>query len=390
MTFLIVGCSNYLEESDFLVEDYQTIEPQSFETNLKVIDLVVDEQEYQYMFENFTQEIEIDGLFNVYQNNIRVIENEQVEIEVKGNFSASAALKSLGIKFDSSYDNTDRKLINAPTFNFHSIDNIKAVRLRNSGNDFRHTILKDISYTQLAIQAELNLDLTYTEQVVVFLNGSFLGVMNLRTEGNANGMSGLYGVSKSDITLAKVIGPHAVERKDGDADRIDRFIDAVYQKNYDYLLSEIDLDNFIDYIIFESYIGNDDWPINNVRFFAVLNGPFRFVLYDLDNTATKELDKSPLNYIRHDFGGMITDLFNVLYANESFKNTYDTRYDYLVNSGLFDSANFNNIVEDFKEEIDHVMPYHLEKYNSPKTIIEWYIEIEHLKNRFKKREDFVK
>ena len=72
----------------------------------------------------------------------------------------------------------------------------------------------------------------------------------------------------STITLAKILEGGIVEKKDGDFDRIDDFIAAIDNDDYSYLSNEIDVDNFIDYMIFESYIGNRDWPKNNVRFFC--------------------------------------------------------------------------------------------------------------------------
>ena len=72
-------------------------------------------------------------------------------------------------------------------------------------------ICKDLSYTKLAINAGLNLDLTYGEQTVVFVNNDFLGVMNLRTEANAYGVSRLYGVSENEITLAKINIPGIID-----------------------------------------------------------------------------------------------------------------------------------------------------------------------------------
>ena len=52
---------------------------------------------------------------------------------------------------------------------------------------------------------------------------------------------------------------------------IDNFINAINNDNYNYLKKKIDVDNFIDYMIFQSYIGNVDWPFNNIRFFAIDN-----------------------------------------------------------------------------------------------------------------------
>ena len=247
-----------------------------------------------------------------------------------------------------------------------------------------------MSYTKLAINAGLNLDLMYSEQTVVFINNKFLGVMNLRTEANTNGMSKLYKVSKSDITLAKILEGGIVEKKDGDFDRIDDFIAAIDNDDYSYLSNEIDVDNFIDYMIFESYIGNRDWPKNNVRFFAINDGPFRFVLFDLDLVATQEIDSSPMSFINNPIGNPITDLFNIMYANEDFRQTYDARFQYLINSTLLSSVRFNEIVTEYKNNIKYIMPSHINKYNTPETFTEWYLNIDHLKNNFEARENYVR
>ena len=296
----------------------------------------------------------------------------------------------MGIKFEDTYNNEDRKLINPDMLPFHSLEKVKAFRFRNSGSDFENTMLKDMSYTKLAINAGLNLDLMYSEQTVVFINNKFLGVMNLRTEANTNGMSKLYKVSKSDITLAKILEGGIVEKKDGDFDRIDDFIAAIDNDDYSYLSNEIDVDNFIDYMIFESYIGNRDWPKNNVRFFAINDGPFRFVLFDLDLVATQEIDSSPISFINNPIGNPITDLFNIMYANEDFRQTYDARFQYLINSTLLSSVRFNEIVTEYKNNIKYIMPSHINKNNTPETFTEWYLNIDHLKNNFEARENYVR
>lgn len=111
-------------------------------------------------------------------------------MEVKGGFSTRFSLKTLGVKFENKYDNSDRSLINPnKILPHHNLDKIKAIRLRNSGNDFVKTMIKDLSLTQLAINAELNLDLTYGEPVLVYINNEFHGLLNLRTEANSNGMA---------------------------------------------------------------------------------------------------------------------------------------------------------------------------------------------------------
>lgn len=386
---LVFGCTSYDNDIKINVQDYKTLTPENIDTGLKVANLILDQAEFDEMYANYTEDIEIVGMLNLYKNGVTLIENEVVEVKVKGTFSAAFELKSLGIKFDDTYHNEDRKLINPQALPFHSLDRVKAFRFRNSGNDFKNTMIKDMSYTKLAIDAGLNLDLTYAEQAIVFVNSKFLGVMNIRTEANANGMSTLYGVSKNDITLAKIIEGGILDKKNGDFDRINNFIAAIENDDYNYVSSEIDVNNFIDYMIFESYIGNRDWPKNNVRFFAVNDKPFRFILFDLDLVATQDIDNSPISFINHPIENPITDLFNIMYANEDFRQTYDARFQSLMSSGLFSTSRFNAIVTEYKTNIEHIMPTTINKYSTPETFTEWYLNIEHLKNNFEARENYV-
>ena len=157
-----ISCSEFNEnlKDDFISSKEVTIS--DFNTEFPVINITVNQDEFNDMYLNFEEDIEIEAFLDLYRNNTLLISEELVEIEIKGSFSASFALKSLGVKFDDAYNNENKELLNpAKVLPHHSLDEIKAFRLRNSGNDFKETMLKDISYTQLAIDAALDMDLTY-------------------------------------------------------------------------------------------------------------------------------------------------------------------------------------------------------------------------------------
>ena len=359
----------------------------------------MDQEEFDNMNLNFLDDIEIEGYLSLYRNKKLLISDELVEIQIKGSHSATFALKSLGIKFDDTFDNESKVLLNPETIlPNHSLDNIKAFRLRNSGNDFKGTLLKDASYTQLAINTGMDLDLTYYEPAIVFVNNAFLGVMNLRSEANTNGVSRLNDTKKKNITLAKVSNNGEVEKKDGDFDRIDSFLSAIEEGDLDYLKQEIDINNFIDYMIFQSYIANVDWPFNNVRFYAVNEAPFRFVVYDLDWANIRRLKDDPLGILEKPFfnsskdvvDNPITNLFIVLYKDVAFKTQFNIRYQELLDNEAFSSEKFNIIVDENFNTIHQYMPYHIDKYSDINTMFEWYKNLDLLKENFKKRERNVK
>lgn len=393
------SCSKFSENltEDFVSSKEATIS--DFNTEFPVINLTVNQEEFDNMYLNYLEDIEIEGYLNLYRNNTLLISDELVEVEIKGTESATFKLKSLGIKFDDTFDNESKVLLNPETIlPNHSLDNIKAFRLRNSGNDFKETLLKDISYTQLAINAGLDVDLTYNEPAIVFINNTFSGIMNLRSEGNTNGISRLNDTKKKNITLAKINFPSEIEKKDGDFDRIDNFLNAIENENLDYLKQEVDLDNFIDYMIFQSYIANVDWPYNNVRFYAVKGAPFRFVIYDLDWANTRKIKNHPLEFIKNPtkysakdgIENPITDLFNILYSDAAFKTQFNNRYKQLLNNKAFSSDKFNSIVDKNINAIHQYMPIHVDKYSDINTLIEWYRNIDLLKENFKDREGHIK
>jgi len=177
--FLFGACTDFDDNSKLEIQNYKTIKVESINTELKVIDLEVNQEEFDEMYEKYEEGIEIEGFFKLYKNNELLIENELVEIEIKGSASAAFSLKSLGIKFDDTYENKENNynLIQPELLSNHSVDKVKSIRLRNSGNDFLETMVKDMSYTKLAINANLDLDLMYAEQVVVFVNNVFFGLM---------------------------------------------------------------------------------------------------------------------------------------------------------------------------------------------------------------------
>ena len=383
MLILFFSCSKFNE-------DFELLDISEIETELPVINIEVDCDEFNKMNEEFEEEIEIEGRFNMFRNGVLVVENEEVELEIKGGFSTRFSLKTLGVKFEDKYDNSDRSLINpSKILPHHNLDKIKAIRLRNSGNDFVKTMMKDLSLTQLAINADLNLDLTYGEPVLVYVNNEFHGLLNLRTEANSHGMAGLNGVKKSAVTLAKIT-THELIKKDGDFDRIDAFVQAIEEENFNYLKEELDIDNFIDYMIFQSYIANVDWPHNNARFYAIDQGKFRFVLFDLDGALRLRVNKEPLNIIEDKrFPNILTDLFFIFYKEESFQQDFWNRYNSLLASGIISYDNFKPIVDENITQISSEIQLQIGKHQAPKTMIEWNIELDKLLTLFQEREQVV-
>lgn len=396
---LLSACTEYQEVLDKQY-DYNLLRPQDIMTGDKfvVINIDVDKSAFDNMYNNFLEEIDVYGIFTVYRNGEVVFQEEQTRFRIKGRGSRAFELKSLGIRFENPVSNTNRNLFNPDKIlPFHNLDVIESLRLRNSGQDFRTinrgTMIKDISYTRLIVEAGLDIDVMYHEQAVVFINEEFHGILNLRSESNARGIGHLYRTNPELITLAKVeIGKKEayVEVKNGDHQRVDNLLYAIKNRNTNYLKEQIDLSNFIDYVMFNTFIANRDWPHNNVIFFANRDSKFRFLIFDLDQSNSSHHTRKTIDLLDRVITNPVTEIFHLLYADEDFRQAFDQRYMQLLEDGFLASHIFRNITTSHYKNIEGYIPYHIFKYGHPPTVAEWYRNVELLNANYERRYHFVK
>ena len=93
----------------------------------------------------------------------------------------------------------------------------------------------------------------------------------------------------------------------------------------------IDVDNFIDYQLFEIFINNEDWPANNMRCWQYFMGKWRWIFYDGD-AALKHLEWGGFAYATYDgdeeypASRISTLLFRKLLENPVFQKRVVERY----------------------------------------------------------------
>ncbi len=352
---------------------------------LPLIDIIVDIEEFNRMTLNYADEIEIEAKLELYRS-VDLIISEDVLIEVKGSFSAQYDLKSLGIKFNKSIDNSKRDILNPHTvLPTHNLDQFSRLRLRNSGNDFPYTMIKDLAYTQLAINAELDLEYSYGEQFIVCVNNDFYGLMNLRSDLNELGLKDLVGGDEEEISLMKIDNPGLIDYKCGNKRCMKKLLKAIDKSDVEYLKEEIDLSSMIDYFFFETYISNIDWPLNNVRIFAKGDEPFRFVLFDLDWANSGMVQSPPSDIIFMGVENPMTKLYEVLIEDQDFKNDYNLRCRQLLSSNNLAPRTFNAIVDFYSGQIEPMFFLQVQKFGTPDSIEQWYVNLDNLKLKFKER-----
>lgn len=389
--FLLLNfsCSKYEVHNETNI-DIENLSIENIETQLDIIHITVDKTLLSNMMNSPHLEIEIDAIFNMYSQGEPIISNKAIELKIKGTSTVFYDLKSLKVKFNTKVNNQIIPIIQVENpLPGHHLEVLKKISLRNSGNDFYETFIKDISYTELAIQLGLDLELTYYKPVQVFINHQYYGLLNLRTEKDDNSLGKLLEVDNDEVNILKIShigdGQEIIGFGSGDSIVIQNFIDAVNRRDTPFLLENIDLSCFADYIIFEDYIGNSDWPYNNVQIYNVgPSGKFRFFLYDLDFAA----DQDKHFVAESSYNGFLKLLYEALKEDADFIDLLQKRQAYIYEKATVNL--FEEILDKNAHRIENDIVYNIAKYQTPSNQVMWYYDLQRLGEKFETRRKLFK
>lgn len=236
---------------------------------------------------NYNQDWDRPANFEFFDKTGKPQLNQEVDISLLGGFSRSHPQKSISIspknKFGSNMLNYDFFAATKPGHKYRDI------QLRNSGNDYNQSHMRD-AFFQSLVAHRMNIDYLAYEPAVVFINGSYMGIQNMRERTNADFVFSNYGYAKDDIELIEGMDGYYESKNDIPTDpsfaRLVSFLkntNLTKPENYAKACDSIDVDEFINYMVTQIYIANMDWPHNNVKMWRKKNGgKWRWILYDTD------------------------------------------------------------------------------------------------------------
>ncbi len=378
---ILFSCSKIETEEELpVVADLQI---QTMATQLPIVHIEADSMELIKMLVNYNARIVIPAHITIYGPTKTLLVEEDAHIEIKGVGSAAQDMKPIGIVLHQPFNNFELGILSpkviAPGDDLGTIQNF---RMRNSSQDYGITMMKDLAYTELALRAGFDLETKYGRPAHVFINSEYYGLHNLRTDVDAMGLSHLLHVDSSDITLLKMDNiNHKLEFKEGDEVFAETFLQAIRDEDVETIHRYLDIDNFIDYIVYEDYIGNTDWPHNNSRAYSVNGSKFRFILFDLDMAA--ERTNNPLlpeMEFRDDY---ISRTYQTLLAfDPEFEARLHERQKHWYSQ--LSPELFNCIVDELTEDIEMEILYFISKRGVPENSFQWKLNLEQLKRKLER------
>lgn len=285
-------------------------------------------------------------------------------LKIFGNYSRQNDKKSVSITFREKYGDSRLKYALFP--DFPELKTFKVFLLRNNGSNFGSDYIRDRLAS--SVSEGLGVDYQRGRFAVVYYNGEYYGIHSIRERSTEYYFETHYGIDPEDVDLLKADNSVSA----GSAADYVALINWIEEhpleseENYAYVESQIDIDNFINYMHTEIFANNRDWPGNNLKKWRGTNPKTRWkwFLYDLDfgyGNTYSEYTNNIFEFVTANVKGdswpngpEFTFLLRSLLENETFKAAFINRMAVLLQMNFESSrvlARINEMMSEIESEI---------------------------------------
>ena len=340
-------------------------------------------------------------------------------VRTHGGTSRNRPRKSLRLYARSDYGNS---WFDYPLFPDKPVSRHKTFLLRNSGNDWSEAIFRD-AYIQALIKENSSLDIQYSRPAVVFINGEYWGIHNIRDRFDDRYLQAHYGLDPDRITILE----NNAILDDGNPEGIQSYLDMYAfitqnsmadEANFAAAALLMDMDNYIDYQALHIFSRNTDWPGNNLAYWRHLDGVpspdssypadgrWRWMAFDLDFGFSLDFDyvlnsgaafgpntafHQTLAFALASNGpawpnpAWSTALFRSLVQNDGFRQSFISRYADHLNTS-FSRNRAVRLLDSLEQLYRPEMGEHIARWNQP-SLQRWNTEINRMRTFAQLRAD---
>ena len=227
--------------------------------------------------------------------------NQLGETRIQGGQSRANALRSMVFYANKRFDPVNKRF----SYEFFpdqrpGITEFKSFSLRDGGNDFSDLYFRDL-IIQRTMGENTDLDWQAGHTAVLYINGQYMGMLNIRERSNADNIysnyNGLEDIDMVEICHEKDENENNLfieELKEGTEDFYDNFKTFYSDPDINHTLAEyeewLDVSEYLNVMIMNLFYGNIDFPGNNLVFWRPNDGDkksglpkrFRVIAKDVD------------------------------------------------------------------------------------------------------------
>lgn len=335
--------------------------------------------------ENRYKNIEIPVNFELFDKDKNLTFESGAGAKLNGQASSQFKQKSIRVYARSLYGNSS---FDYPFFGSSGLAKYETLIFRNSGTEWNRSLLRD-GFASVLTEEIPNVDAKGYQPALMFINGKFYGIQNIRERLDASYFHLKYKIPEDSVNLLSDWGV----LKNGVSKDFFVFADSIQKMDmtsdfaYDYINQNIDLDNLIDFLVYQIYIANIDWPWKNHEWWSSISydNKWRWVLTDMDYTFG--IASNP----QYDMFRLLTDttylfprLFLKFKDNETFRNRLLNRTGDFM-STIFPPEKVLPVLDSLAGVIRPEIPRQIAKYDS--SAMNWEHEISVMRDFITKRND---
>ncbi len=276
--------------------------------------------------------VKYESYVEMYDDAGTLLISQGADISLTGDYSLDMPQKSFKFKAKSKYG---AKSFKAKLFPDRDYEEYESFVLRNSGNDCMFTRLADGFQSRLMDYCGSSVAHQAWKPYAVYLNGKYWGHMNLRERVDKYMVAQFEGLDLKDADKLDLLTANSSVKSGSNKEykamikKIKAGKPAKKQEDLQYILDNVDVDNYFEFMAFEMFFGNSD--IGNFRIYR-LNEPgskWKWLINDLDYGLWDSGFDSPKSYTKKKGMGqqqIDNTIFLKLLSVPEYKDRYLTIY----------------------------------------------------------------
>lgn len=298
--------------------------------------------------------------------------------------------RPLSVRFKEKYGD---EILKYPLFEGKPIPSYSAFLLRNGGNDYNTAFFRDGLGVNL-MKGKMDMDYQDYKPCIVFINGAYNGIYEIRERLDEQYIGGNHEINPDNLDYLE----DSLQVVAGDQHDFLELMDLVKNNDlsdstvFEKVSSEIDLNEFTNYLIVRSFIGYQIAGLNN-RYWRNRDtgGKWRWIAADLEH-AFGQLGGDPvaentiakLAGLSGDLPEWATLLFNRLLENPGFRDDFIQRSAACLNTMLSPAITLAT-VDSLKNLLQPQMPRHIGRWNTPPSMQAWQGNVDLVKTFLQNR-----
>ena len=340
---------------------------------------------YPFLNSNYWTRREVSANIEMFETDGTVVFNDKVGLKLFGGMSRTFDQKSFAIATRNIYG-TNR--INYRIFPDKKQKKYKHLVIRNAGSDCEKAHFRDPFMTDLL--KGIDIEKQSHRPIIYYINGKYWGIYYLRDKVNRYFVDYSSGVHRDSIDLIE----NQNHVKAGDIEHYNTMLnylrknDLGEKEHFDYINTQMEIDNFLTLQVAQIYFDNQDAG-GNIKFWRpkTADGRWRWVLYDTDwgfglqddnayefNTLELQTDPNSIAWPNPQWSTLI--LRNLL-KNKDFEKAFVNRFADYMNT-VFEPNRVESRIDSFRQMLLPEIDRHISRWNYNKLMWNRHIDRMHI------------